>query len=90
MPDECPSTAVRIFVAAQGEVRLNGSPVEVAKLEAAVKALSPAPTAVCYSRANAQGEPPAAAMDVIKVIMALRLPVAFFTDETFKVPVKLQ
>jgi hypothetical protein len=43
---------------------------------------------VCYSRAQAQGEPRAEVMAVIKAIMALRVPVSFYTDKTFKTRAK--
>ena len=80
----CPDSAVRIYVDGAGVVTVNGRVVGVADLSETLSSLKPRPTEVCYSRANAEGEPPAAVMDVIKAIMTLRVPVGFYTDKSFK------
>ena len=84
----CPDSAVRIYVDGAGVVTVNGQVVGVADLSETLLSLKPRPTEVCYSRANAQGEPPAEVMTVIKAIMVLRVPVSFYTDKTFKTRAK--
>ena len=84
----CPGSAVRIYVDGVGVITVNGQVVSVVDLSRMLSSLKPRPTEVCYSRANAQGEPPPEVMPVIRAIMALRVPVSFYTDKTFKTRVK--
>jgi hypothetical protein len=84
----CPDSAVRIYVDGGGVITVNGQVASVADLPQKLSSLKPRPTEVCYSRANAQGEPPPEVMAVIQAIMALRVPVSFYTDKTFKTRVK--
>lgn len=84
----CPDSAVRIYVDGAGVITVNGQVASVADLPQRLSSLKPRPTEVCYSRANAQGEPPPEVMAVIQAIMALRVPVSFYTDKTFKTRVK--
>jgi hypothetical protein len=84
----CPDSAVRIYVDGVGVITVNGRVVSVADLSQTLSSLKPRPTEVCYSRASAQGEPPPEVMPVIQAIMALRVPVSFYTDKTFKTRVK--
>ena len=84
----CPDSAARIYVDSTGVVTVNGQVASVADLSETLSALKPRPTEVCYSRVNAPGEPPAEVMAVIKAIMALRVPVSFYTDKTFKTRAK--
>jgi hypothetical protein len=85
-----PASIVRIYVNAGGVITVNGRVVGAANLKQALESLKPTPTEVWYSRANAQGEPPAGGMAVMEAIVAMRLPVAFYTDDTFKTRVKLK
>jgi hypothetical protein len=71
-----------------GVIAVNGQVVSVADLPQTLSSLKPRPTEVCYSRANVQGEPPPAVMAVIQAIMALHVPVSFYTDKSFKTRVK--
>jgi len=84
----CPDSAVRIYVDGVGVITVNGQVVSVAHLSQTLSSLKPRPTEVCYSRANAQGEAPPEVMPVIQAIMALRVPVSFYTDKTFKTRAK--
>jgi hypothetical protein len=84
----CPDSAVRIYVDGAGAITVNGQVASVADLPQTLSSLKPPPTEVCYSRANAQGNPPPEVMAVIQAIMALRVPVSFYTDRTFKTRVK--
>ena len=84
----CPDSAVRIYVDGAGVITVNGQVASVADLPQTLSSLKPRPTEVCYSRANAQGEAPPEVMAVIQAIMALQVPVSFYTDKTFKTRVK--
>jgi hypothetical protein len=90
MTDACPESGVRIYVDGAGVITVNGHLVPAANLSAALASLRPKPTEVCYSRANAQGEPPPGAMEVMAAVVSLQLPVSFYTDGTFKTRVKLK
>jgi len=85
----CPESGVRIYVDASGVVTVNGRAVPASRLPQTLASLMPQPTEVCYSRANAQSEPPPNAMAVMEAVASLRLPVAFYTDGTFTRRVKL-
>ncbi len=86
----CPESGVRLFITSDGTVTLNGGTIEVGALHDALLALNPTPTVVCYSRDNATGEPPAAATQAMDAIIELQLPVALYTDSTFKTAVQTQ
>ena len=90
MSEGCPDSGVRIYLDAAGVITVNGHVVPPADLPQALASLKPQPTEVCYSRANAQGEPPPGAMAVMEAIIALRLPVSLYTDGTFKTRVNLK
>jgi hypothetical protein len=90
MSEGCPDSGVRIYVDDRGVITVNGQIVRPADLRQALASLKPPPTEVCYSRAKPQGEPPPEATVAIEAIIALRLPVAFYTDGTFRKRVKLQ
>ena len=84
----CPDSAVRIYLDSAGVITVNGQITSVADLRHTLSSLEPHPTEVCYSRADAQGEPPPEVKAVIQAIMALRVPVSFYTDNTFRTRVK--
>jgi hypothetical protein len=86
----CPDSGAKVFLTAQGAVTLNGRPLEPSQLKDALLGLSPAPTVICYSRENPAGEPPPAAQSVLEAMMAVRLPIGFFTDQTFQTPIRPQ
>ena len=86
--EDCPDSAARIYMDGVGVIAVNGQVVSVADLPQTLSSLKPRPTEVCYSRANVQGEPPPAVMAVIQAIMALHVPVSFYTDKSFKTRVK--
>jgi hypothetical protein len=71
-----------------GVITVNGQVASVTNLPQTLSSLKPRPPEVCYSRANAQGEAPPQVMEVIQAIMALRVPVSFYTDKTFKTRAK--
>ena len=90
MDGSCPESGVRIYLDRHGKVKVNGKPVSLDSLAGTLAAIQPRPTVVCYSRDDPQLEPPAQAATVMQAIMALRLPVGFFTDSTFKTPVRVK
>ena len=85
----CPDSGVRIYLDGHGNVTVNGKAVRLKNLGAELAALQPRPSVVCYSRDNPQQEPPAQYEVVMKAIMAMRLPVGLFTDDTFKTPIPM-
>jgi hypothetical protein len=89
MSDACPDTAVQIYVDKEGVITVNGQTTRPEDLLHALESLKPPPTEVCYARANPQGEPAPEATVAIEAIIALRLPVAFYSDRTFRERVKL-
>jgi hypothetical protein len=79
----CPKTGAKVLVNASGSVTLNGTVVSVEKLAAALSALAPRPTEVCYFREKAKGEPPAAVRAATNAIISARLPISFYSDASF-------
>jgi hypothetical protein len=90
MPGQCPDSGAKVLLKASGDVVLNGQSMPAARLKAALSALTPKPTVICYSRDNPTGKPPATMSVVFDAIMALKLPIGMFTDATFTTPVKLE
>jgi hypothetical protein len=82
----CPESGAKVFLAADGQVTLNGRKVQVSHLAAELQALVPKPSVICYSRENPHGEPPATMRTVLDAVMSMRLPVGLFTDGTFQTP----
>jgi hypothetical protein len=79
----CPLTGAKVLVTALGIVKLNGMVVPVDNLAAALSALTPRPTEVCYFREKAAGEPPAAVRIATSAIISTRLPISFYSDASF-------
>jgi hypothetical protein len=82
-PTPCPASGARVFLAADGSVSLNGKPIPAAELKAALSALNPRPSEICYSRGNSNGAPPSNVERVMDDIASLRVPISFYTDATF-------
>jgi len=74
---------LKIYVNDQGEVISNGEQTSLEELDGQLKALKGNNGVVYYSRGNIAGEPPANAMEVVKLIVKYQLPLKFFTDQTF-------
>jgi hypothetical protein len=79
----CPKTGAKVLVTALGIVKLNGTVVPVDNLAAALNAVTPRPTEVCYFREKAAGEPPAAVRIATNAIISTRLPISFYSDASF-------
>jgi len=74
---------LKIYVNDQGEITSNGDQTSLEELDTLLKAVKDKNGVVYYSRGNIAGEPPANAMEVIKLIVKYKLPLKFFTDQTF-------
>ena len=79
----CPTTGAKVLVTALGNVTLNGAVVPVDSLAAAISALAPRPTEVCYFREKPKGEPPAAVRITVNAIISTHLPISFYSDASF-------
>ena len=79
----CPKTGAKVLVTALGNVTLNGKVVAVDGLGAALGALAPRPTEVCYFREKPKGEPPAAVKIAVNAIISAHLPITFYSDASF-------
>lgn len=90
VPGPCPSSAAKVFVTAAGVIHLNGLVVSLPKLTSSLKALTPPPTAICYSRDNPMSEVPPAAMAALQAVVATRLPLSLYTDNTFTTQLRLE
>jgi len=79
----CPATAAKVLVTAMGNVTLNGRLVPVDNLAAALNALAPRPTEVCYFREKAPGAQPVAVRIAVNAIISTHLPISFYADASF-------
>jgi hypothetical protein len=79
----CPKTGAKVLVTASGIVNLNGAVVPVDNLAAALNAVTPRPTEVCYFREKAAGDPPATVRIATNAIISTRLPISFYSDASF-------
>lgn len=86
----CPKSGARVFLTSSGVLTLNGREVEASKLKAALEALEPAPTVICYSRQADRSEPHPSMVLVLDAIISTRIPIGFYTDGTFAERVELQ
>ena len=85
----CPKTGAKVLITALGNVTLNGVLVSVDNLAAALNALAPRPSEVCYFREKPKGEAPAAVRVAINAIISTRLPISFYSDATFSTRVSM-
>lgn len=79
----CPRTGAKVLVTALGNVTLNGTLVPADNLAAALNALTPRPTEVCYFREKSKGEPPVAVRVAVNAIISVHLPISFYSDASF-------
>jgi biopolymer transport protein ExbD len=79
MPEKQPKLpkgpVAKVHVQADGVILLNGQQVTLEDLKKKFAELKSQDGVVWYSRANAQGEPPSSAMEVMRAIVDARLPV---------------
>jgi hypothetical protein len=79
----CPIGAARVGVSALGAVALNGTIVPAEQLAAAIRALQPPATEICYFREPASGGKPAAVAGIVQTLASLKLPISFYADPKF-------
>ncbi len=73
----------RVSVLASGKVLLNGSESTLPALSTEFERLKSSGGAVWYYRENPQSEPPAEAVEVIKLVIRNRLPVSMSSKPDF-------
>jgi hypothetical protein len=76
-------TILRVSVLANGQLRLNGAPTTLAKLDTAFVALKADGGVVWYYREGADAEPPVAAMKVIELIVKRQVPISMSSKPDF-------
>jgi hypothetical protein len=77
------ATTLKVSVLANGNLLLDGNPVTLAVLVQAMDSQPRESTVVWYYRENAAGEAPPAATEVMKLIVARRLPVRLSSKPDF-------
>jgi len=82
----CPAAAVRVFLNGAGSVLLNGRQIEADRLSKELASIKPRPELICYSRDMAWAKPPATVEVVLDALIALQLPIRFYSDATFSTP----
>lgn len=78
-----PSSVARVTALASGKLLLNGSPAELATIEAEFQRIKKSQGEVWYYRENSQTEPPVQAMAVIKLVVQYGLPVSMSSKPDF-------
>ena len=89
-PEGCPDGGGRVFLLANGNVTLNGKPVGAGDFARRLSELKPRPSEICYSRENPTREPPPEMRTIVDAIIAMQLPVSFYTDSSFSKRVSLK
>lgn len=77
----CP--ILKVSVLASGAVLLEGEPVSIEGLQAKLESAKPERPVVWYFREAAGGEPPAEAMQVMKMVVENRLPISLSSKPDF-------
>ena len=77
------AVVAKVAVKEDGALFFNGTKVAISDLGRLLAPIKEKGGVVWYYRANPDGEPPPNAMDVLKVIMAQRLPTKLFVKEDF-------
>ncbi len=81
------SVSLKIYVDKTGQITLNEQPTSTDQLDHKLKLLKEQNGIVFYSRDDATSAPTEQAMNVIKLIVANKLPIRLYTDRTFTQPV---
>ena len=77
------TNVIKVYVDETGLIMANGNSISLANLDSFFSKLRANNGTVHYSRANAQGEPPAESMKVMELVVKYELPIKLFTDNTF-------
>lgn len=82
--------ALKVKVAAQGDITADGQPVTPEQLDTRLAELKQANGEVWYTRDNPQGQPHENSMKVVALVAKYKLPIRFFSDSEFTKPAKLR
>lgn len=82
------SNVIKVYVDETGIITADGSPITLQGLDSSFSKLKINNGIVYYSRANGQGDPPPASMQVMDLVIKYSLPIKLYTDKTFTVVVK--
>jgi hypothetical protein len=82
-PAPAPDAVARISVLASGRLLLNGSPTDLAGIDAELQRQKTRGGVIWYYRETAQSEPPTEAMSVMELIIKHGLPVRMSTQPDF-------
>jgi hypothetical protein len=74
---------LKVVVRADGTILADGARSDLGDLARRLDALKEKKGVVWFYRANPQGEPPPHSMDVMKLVIDKRLPIALFVKEDF-------
>lgn len=87
-PKKDSAIVVKVFVSPSDKITADGTPVTLTQLDAMFKSLHGHKAGVLYSRGDGSQEPSDTALSVMELIAKYRLPMQFYTDSTFTVPIK--
>jgi hypothetical protein len=77
------NVVIKISVLASGKVLANGVETSLADMDKQLDQIKTQNGVVWYYRENGKGEPPSIAMDVIKLVIARRLPISMSSKPDF-------
>ncbi len=80
---------LKVYVDENGEITADNKSVSLTQLDNSLKELKDKNGTVYYSRANMTQDPPAESMEVMDLVIKYELPIRFYTDKSFKIPVKM-
>ncbi|MFN8643240.1 MAG: hypothetical protein U0802_16865 [Candidatus Binatia bacterium] len=72
----------KVGVLSSGKILLNGSPVDLAAVEAEFKRLQAENGSVWYYREAAEGEPPPEAMSIMELVVKYKIPIRLSASRT--------
>lgn len=83
------TNVIKVYVNATGIITADGNAVSLNVLDSSFSILKEKNGTVYYSRFDTGGEPPENSMQVMELIVKHGLPLRFYTDKTFTVPVEM-
>jgi len=73
----------KVSVLSSGKILLNGSPVDLAAVEAEFKRLQRENGSVWYYREAAEGDPPPEAMSIMELVVKYKIPIRLSASSDF-------
>ena len=80
---------LKVYLDKKGKITSNGNDVSLEELDEQLKELKDKNGTVYYSRADVASDPPEESMKVIQLVVKHEISIKFYTDKTFKTPVKM-